>query len=61
MPQRPVGLDIKLSQPIMGLNYPLVKSSTQKYRLRNSLEVTENFCFYQESQIGARFSVQFLK
>ena len=26
MPQRPVGLDMKLSQPNMGLNYPLVKS-----------------------------------
>ena len=26
MPQGPVGLDMKLSQPNMGLNYPLVKS-----------------------------------
>ena len=26
MPQLPVGLDMKLSQPNMGLYYPLVKS-----------------------------------
>ena len=43
MPQRPVGLDMKLSQPNMGLNYPLglLNHTCQSFFLLISTRIME--------------------